>query len=89
MSQIAASRREDEVCKDAFGLSREEFHALVGVLSHERVFGRGPLRKELEVFLGRRPMTHSLVRSGWLSSEGNPLRLASTRRAWRELGVKP
>jgi hypothetical protein len=89
MSQIAAARREDEICKDALGLSRDEFHALVGVMSHERAFGHGPLRKELEKFLSRRPSTHSLVRAGWLIADGKPIRLASTRRAWRALGLTP
>jgi len=73
--------------KDELGISAEQLSAMLWVLSHERAFGFGPLRLELEGKCSGTPDTAPLVRKGWLKGEGRPIRLTSTARARKALGV--
>jgi hypothetical protein len=76
------------------GVSPAELRVAIAVISHETVFGHGPTRAELAIFLGAQPKGYQLIAMGWITSKtlgpssGQTLvRWSSTELARRVLGV--
>ena len=76
------------------GIAPDELRAVIGVISHEKVFGHGPTRADLERFLGVAPKGYRMIALGWLTSRaigpvaGQRLtRWNSTELARRELDL--
>jgi hypothetical protein len=76
------------------GIAPSEMRVIVAVISHEVVFGHGPSRAELAVFLDTQPKGYQLIAMGWIVSRslgpiaGQTLtRWSSTALARRTLGV--
>jgi hypothetical protein len=72
--------------RDEFGMAPETLRAMICVLAHERVHGVGCMRLDMKGVMGAEPETASLIKKGWLTSEGLPSRLSSTAKARRALG---
>lgn len=69
-----------------FDLEPMHYCYLVAVLAHERLYGFGPLRLDLEKLFKRVVDTSPLVKKGYLIAEGHPKRLSGTEKAWKKTG---
>lgn len=81
-----SGRLSTEAVFSQFGLNPVQLKTAVAVLAHERVYGRGPLRLDVEELLKRDPQSGSLVKKGWLIATGHPNRLTVTAKARKLLG---
>ncbi len=72
---------------DCFDLTVEQFRAVIAVIACEKMGGYSPTRIEVEKGTRSHVSTPALVRKGWIKTEGRPLRMVSTPKARRELGV--
>ena len=71
------------------GVTPRQLDTLLAVMAFTRVFGSCPSRPTLFEFLGCKPLTAELMKSGWLEARGksNENRVyAATDKAWRQLG---
>lgn len=85
----ADARGKPSKYQDVLGISPAEFDLSVAVLAHEKVYGEPPTRLALADFFAiTSPHTERLVRFGLLIVTGKPIRLASTVRLKRLLGVE-
>ena len=83
------SRAKPSRYQDVLGMSPVEFDIAVAVLAAEKVYGEPPMRLALaDFFAVTTPHTERLVRTGLLVVAGKPIRLGSTPRLRRLLGVE-
>lgn len=74
--------------QDAVGMCPREFDVCIAVLAHEKSLGCAPTRLELCAFFNVTSVhSERLVRNGYLTVSGKPMRIASTARLAREFGV--
>lgn len=74
-----------EAVFDLYGIRVDQLRVVLAVLAHEKLFGFPPTRLEVVKVVKNHASAASLVRKGWLKTEGMPMRMSATAKAWREL----
>ena len=83
-----SAKSESAFWHEMYGLHYAEFHLVLAIMAHYRLFGCPPMRVDLESMDVNTKMVQFAIRAGFI--EETPLHaLRPTKKAWKELGFFP